>query len=71
MKIPSIELWELRVVAGVLHAVRQDGGAHIEMEVPGTVIDYVGDGCIVRGYVAERLLVIMEKVGGPSVQSIR
>jgi hypothetical protein len=41
------------------------------MEVPGAIIDYVGDGCIVRGHIANGMLVILEKIGGPSISSIR
>lgn len=64
-------VWELRVVNGIIHAVELGGNSHIEMNDPGPLSDYIGDGCKVRAYISDRMFVIIEKIGGPSPESIR
>lgn len=57
-------LWRLSVDGDVLTAVDETGAVTIEIQAPGHLIDYVGNGCVVRANLAEGLLVIQEKVHG-------
>lgn len=57
-----MKLWRLTIENGRLCGVREDGCASIDVEVPGHLVDYVGQGVIVRADVQNGLLVIMEKV---------
>jgi hypothetical protein len=53
--------FRLDCVGNILVAFQLNGPVSISCEVPGTVVDWVGNGCVAMCSIAEGLLVIHER----------